>query len=82
VLLVGEMRDLESIHFALTIAETVHLVFATLATNDSRRRCPASSTSSQPEQQAQVRTQLSAALTAIVYHGFCPESVAGLVGAL
>ena len=35
VLLVGEMRDLESIRFALTIAETGHLVFATLHTNDT-----------------------------------------------
>ncbi len=35
VLLVGEMRDLESIAFALTVAETGHLVFATLHTNDT-----------------------------------------------
>jgi twitching motility protein PilT len=35
VILVGEMRDLESIHFALTLAETGHLVFATLHTNDT-----------------------------------------------
>ena len=35
VLLVGEMRDLESIQIALTMAETGHLVFATLHTNDS-----------------------------------------------
>ena len=40
VLLVGEMRDLESIRFALTVAETGHLVFATLHTNDTAQSSP------------------------------------------
>ncbi len=49
VILVGEMRDPETIQFALTIAETGHLVFATLHTNDAVDRTrTASSTSSRP----------------------------------
>ena len=40
VLLVGEMRDLDSIRFALTVAETGHLVFATLHTNDTAQSLP------------------------------------------
>jgi twitching motility protein PilT len=46
VVLIGEMRDQETIHAALTIAETGHLAFATLHTNSRRRRSTASSTSS------------------------------------
>ena len=46
IILVGEMRDLETISVALTAAETGHLVFATLHTQDARRRSTASSTSS------------------------------------
>ena len=48
VVLVGEMRDLETIEAALTIAETGHLVFATLHTNAACRPSTASSTSSRP----------------------------------
>src|SRR4051812_6222786 len=67
VLLVGEMRDLDSIAAALTIAETGHLVFATLHTNDAAQTLARIIDVFPAEQQAQVRTQLAAALTGIVY---------------
>ena len=81
VLLVGEMRDLESIQFALTIAETGHLVFATLHTNDTSQAISRVIDVFPAEQQSQVRTQLSAALTAIVYQRLLPRVGGGLVGA-
>ena len=52
VILVGEMRDLETISTALTAAETGHLVFATLHTQSAPRRSTASSTSSRPSSRA------------------------------
>jgi twitching motility protein PilT len=81
VLLVGEMRDLESIQFALTIAETGHLVFSTLHTNDTSQAVSRVIDVFPAEQQTQVRTQLSAALTAIVYQRLLPRVGGGLVGA-
>src|SRR3954451_24576756 len=73
VLLVGEMRDLESIRFALTIAETGHLVFATLHTNDTAQSLARIIDVFPAEQQAQVRVQLAAALTGIVYQRLMPR---------
>jgi twitching motility protein PilT len=81
VLLVGEMRDLDSIRFALTIAETGHLVFATLHTNDTAQ-CLARIIDVFPgEQQAQVRVQLAAALSGIVYQRLLPRIGGGMVAA-
>jgi twitching motility protein PilT len=81
VLLVGEMRDLESIRFALTIAETGHLVFATLHTNDTAQSLARIVDVFPAEQQAQIRVQLSAALTGIVYQRLIPRIGGGLVAA-
>jgi twitching motility protein PilT len=81
VLLVGEMRDLESIRFALTIAETGHLVFATLHTNDTAQSLGRIIDVFPGEQQAQVRVQLAAALTGIVYQRLIPRIGGGLVAA-
>jgi twitching motility protein PilT len=81
VLLVGEMRDLESIRFALTIAETGHLVFATLHTNDTAQSLARIIDVFPAEQQAQVRVQLAAALTGIVYQRLVPRTGGGLVAA-
>jgi twitching motility protein PilT len=81
VLLVGEMRDLESIRFALSIAETGHLVFASLHTNDTAQALARIVDVFPAEQQAQVRTQLAAALTAIVYQRLLPRVGGGLVAA-
>jgi twitching motility protein PilT len=81
VLLVGEMRDLDSIRFALTIAETGHLVFATLHTNDTSQSLARIIDVFPAEQQAQVRVQLAAALTGIVYQRLIPRVDGGLVAA-
>ena len=81
VVLVGEMRDLESIRFALTIAETGHLVFATLHTNDTAQSLARIVDVFPAEQQAQIRVQLAAALTGIVYQRLIPRIGGGLVAA-
>jgi twitching motility protein PilT len=81
VLLVGEMRDLESIRFALTIAETGHLVFATLHTNDTAQSLARMIDVFPAGQQEQVRVQLAAALTGIVHQRLVPRIGGGLVAA-
>ena len=81
VLLVGEMRDLESIAFALTIAETGHLVFATLHTNDTSQALARIIDVFPADQQAQIRVQLAAALTGIVYQRLVPRVDGGMVAA-
>jgi twitching motility protein PilT len=65
VVLVGEMRDLETIEAALTIAETGHLVFATLHTNSAISSINRVIDVFPPHQQSQVRAQLSFTLTAV-----------------
>ncbi|HWB36020.1 MAG TPA: type IV pilus twitching motility protein PilT [Rugosimonospora sp.] len=81
VLLVGEMRDLESIAAALTIAETGHLVLSTLHTNDAAQTLARIVDVFPAEQQAQVRTQLAAALSGIVYQRLIPRIGGGVVAA-
>ena len=62
VMLVGEMRDAETMQFALTIAETGHLVFATLHTNDAATALDRIVDVFPADRQAQIRVQLAAAL--------------------
>ena len=81
VLLVGEMRDLESIAFALTVAETGHLVFATLHTNDTAQSLGRMIDVFPAEQQAQIRVQLAAALSCVVYQRLVPRIGGGMVAA-
>ncbi|MCX6395017.1 MAG: type IV pilus twitching motility protein PilT [Propionibacteriales bacterium] len=81
VLLVGEMRDLESIAFALTVAETGHLVFATLHTNDTAQSLGRMIDVFPAEQQAQIRVQLASALSAVVYQRLIPRIGGGMVAA-
>jgi twitching motility protein PilT len=81
VVLVGEMRDLDSIRFALTIAETGHLVFATLHTNDTAQALSRIVDVFPAEQQAQIRVQLAAALTGIVYQRLLPRTGGGMIAA-
>jgi twitching motility protein PilT len=81
VLLVGEMRDLESIRFALTAAETGHLVFATLHTNDTAQSIGRMIDVFPAEQQAQIRVQLAAALSAVVYQRLIPKIGGGMTAA-
>jgi twitching motility protein PilT len=66
IILVGEMRDLETISVALTAAETGHLVFATLHTQDAAQTIDRVIDVFPPEQQQQVRVQLAGTLQGIV----------------
>lgn len=72
VLLVGEMRDHETISAALTIAETGHLVFATLHTNSATQTIDRIIDVFPEKQQGQIRTQLSSALEGIVSQRLVP----------
>ena len=66
VILVGEMRDLETMEAAITAAETGHLVFATLHTTGSARTVDRIVDAFPTNQQEQVRTQLSSSIVAVV----------------
>ncbi len=66
VILVGELRDLETVSLALTAAETGHLVFGTLHTNSAPETIDRMIDAYPHEQQAQVRTMVSTALQAVV----------------
>ena len=66
VILVGEMRDLETIHLAITAAETGHLVFATLHTTDAPQTVDRIIDVFEPDQQQQIRMQLSVTLQAVI----------------
>jgi twitching motility protein PilT len=72
VILVGEMRDLDTISTALTAAETGHLVFATLHTQDTAQTVDRIVDVFPPAQQQQVRVQLSVALQGIVTQQLLP----------
>ena len=74
VILVGEMRDLETIQTALTAAETGHLVFATLHTQDTPQTIDRIIDVFPPSQQHQVRVQLSVALQGIVTQTLLPTA--------
>ena len=74
VILVGEMRDLETISTALTAAETGHLVFATLHTQDTAQTVDRIVDVFPPEQQQQVRVQLSVSLQGIVTQQLLPRA--------
>ena len=71
IILVGEMRDLETISTALTAAETGHLVFATLHTSSAATTIDRIIDVFPPAQQAQVRTQLASSVQAIVCQTLC-----------
>jgi len=74
IILVGEMRDLETISVALTAAETGHLVFATLHTQDAAQTVDRIIDVFPSHQQAQVRTQLAGTLQAVVCQTLCKRS--------
>src|SRR5262249_19215779 len=73
VLLVGEMRDPETIQAVLTIAETGHLVFSTLHTNDAGQSIDRVVDVFSGERQNQVRMQLASSLTGIVSQRLIPR---------
>jgi twitching motility protein PilT len=74
VVLVGEMRDLETIEAALTIAETGHLVFATLHTNSALQSINRIIDVFPPHQQSQVRAQLSFVLEGVISQLLIPRA--------
>ena len=74
VILVGEMRDLETISTALTAAETGHLVFATLHTQDAPQTIDRIIDVFPPFQQQQVRVQLAATLQGVVTQQLLPTA--------
>ncbi|MFA6079068.1 MAG: type IV pilus twitching motility protein PilT [Candidatus Omnitrophota bacterium] len=73
VILIGELRDLETIESALIIAETGHLVFATLHTSDCVQTINRIVDVFPAHQQQQIRTQLSFVLTAILSQQLIPK---------
>ena len=81
VLLLGEMRDTESIQIALTMAETGHLVFATLHTNDAAQAVDRIIDVFPDWRQDQIRVQLSASLGAIIAQRLLPKVGGGRVAA-
>ncbi|MCC6686287.1 MAG: type IV pilus twitching motility protein PilT [Fimbriimonadaceae bacterium] len=74
VLLVGEMRDVETISLAITAAETGHLVFATLHTNNAAESIDRMVDVFPPGQQEQIRVQLSNNLVAIISQQLLPRA--------
>jgi twitching motility protein PilT len=81
VLLVGEMRDLESIGITLTIAETGHLVFATLHTNDTAQALDRIVDVFPGDRQSQIRVQLANTLAAVIHQRLIPKIGGGRVAA-
>lgn len=82
VVLIGEMRDYETIESALTIAETGHLVFATLHTNSAAQTVDRIVDVFPHAQQAQIRSQLSLSLEAIVAQRLLPAAAGGRVAVM
>ena len=74
VILVGEMRDLETISTVITAAETGHLVFSTLHTNDATQSVDRIIDVFPPHQQQQIRVQLAAVLQGILSQQLFPRS--------
>ena len=81
VILVGELRDLETISTALTAAETGHLVFATLHTQDAPSTIDRIIDVFPPNQQDQIRIQLGSSLQGVVTQQLVPDGRRRRVGA-
>lgn len=81
VVLIGEMRDLETIATAITIAETGHLVLATLHTNNAAQSVDRMIDVFPPHQQQQIRVQLSSVLQGIVSQRLIPMVGGGRIAA-
>lgn len=81
VIMVGEMRDPETIAIALSAAETGHLVFSTLHTNSAAQTIHRIVDSFPPEQQNQIRAQLSSSLLGVISQRLIPRIKGGLIPA-
>ncbi len=82
VILVGEMRDLETISLAVSAAETGHLVFGTLHTSSAAQTVDRIIDVFPPHQQAQIRTQLAESLQGVIAQTLIPKIGGGRVAAL
>jgi twitching motility protein PilT len=81
IILVGEMRDLETIHAAIEAAETGHIVFGTLHTSGAASTINRIIDVFPQDQQDQIRTQLSTALIGVLSQTLMPRKPDGLVAA-
>lgn len=81
VILIGEMRDLETISTAITAAETGHLIFATLHTNDSAQTVDRIVDTFPSHQQNQVRSQLASVLLGVLSQRLLPRTDGGRIPA-
>lgn len=81
VIMVGEMRDLETISMAVTLAETGHLVLATLHTYSAAQTIDRIIDIFPPYQQSQIKSQLSSVLTAVISQRLLPRVSGGRVAA-
>jgi len=79
VVLIGEMRDLETIQAAITIAETGHLVFATLHTNSAAQTMDRIVDVFPDNQQVQIRLQLSAVIEGVISQRLIPTISGGRI---
>lgn len=82
IVLVGEMRDPETVASAITIAETGHLVFSTLHTNSASQTIDRIIDSFPSDQQAQIKTQLASTLKGIVSQRLLPQINGGRIPAV
>ncbi len=82
VIMIGELRDLESMRTAITVAETGHLVFATLHTNDAAQTVERLIDSFPAEQQEQIRSQLSSTISGVVSMRLLPWQEGGRIPAV
>ena len=81
VIMVGEMRDLETISTAITAAETGHLIFATLHTNSAAQTIHRILDVFPPNQQNQIRAQIAGSLLGVVSQRLIPRIKGGLIPA-
>ena len=82
IVLVGEMRDLETVHIALETAETGHLVFGTLHTNTAPSTVDRVIDQFPSHQQGQIRTMLAESLKAVIAQTLCRKKGGGRVAAM
>lgn len=82
VILLGELRDLETISTAMTVAETGHLIFATLHTNDSAQTIDRIVDVFPARQQPQIRSQLASVLLGVISQRLLPQTNGGRVPAV
>jgi len=82
IVMVGEMRDPETISSAITAAETGHLIFSTLHTNTAAQTIDRIIDSFPPHQQNQIRMQLSSTLLGILSRRLLPSTKGGMINAV